>query len=199
MAIGYRTLPGTEHAAGGVVYARQRPQRERRNTASGRRLRPTTWTAWRVSSIPRGTLVPDRKLCAMMAIEVGIIAYGTSHHAVVESLDQLQDEYGVKTDYLRLRAYPFTSETHKFIAAHKRVYVVDQNRDGQMLQLLRLDIAVPDIISRCAASAITTGCRLTRAPSPTKSFRRRASKWQPQPRRSRLPLPRQRSTASASR
>ena len=61
---------------------------------------------------------------------------------MVETLDQLQNEYGVKADYLRLRAYPFTRETHDFIAAHERVYVVDQNRDGQMLQLLKLDVAV---------------------------------------------------------
>jgi 2-oxoglutarate ferredoxin oxidoreductase subunit alpha len=63
----------------------------------------------------------------------------------VETLDQLETEYGVKIDYLRLRAYPFTRETHEFIAKHKRVYVIDQNRDAQMLELLKLDIAVPDI------------------------------------------------------
>ena len=65
--------------------------------------------------------------------EIGIIAYGTSHHALVETLDQLQIGARLKADYLRLRAYPFTREVHDFIAAHKRVYVVDQNRDGQML------------------------------------------------------------------
>src|ERR1022692_2225872 len=58
-----------------------------------------------------------------------IIAYGTSHHALVETLDQLQTERGVKADYLRLRAYPFTTEVHDFITAHQRVYIVDQNRD----------------------------------------------------------------------
>ena len=57
----------------------------------------------------------------------------------------MQSEYGVKADYLRLRAYPFTTEVHDFIAAHQRVYIVDQNRDGQMLQLLKLDIAIEDI------------------------------------------------------
>jgi len=46
---------------------------------------------------------------------------------------------------LRLRAYPFAREAHDFIAAHKRVYIIDQNRDGQMLQLLKLDTAVADI------------------------------------------------------
>jgi len=64
---------------------------------------------------------------------------------VTETLDQLQSEYGVKADYLRLRAFPFTREMHEFIAGHKRVYVVDQNRDAQMKQLIKLDIAVPEI------------------------------------------------------
>ncbi len=76
------------------------------------------------------TLVPRPEMVRNDGNEIGIIAYGTSHHALVETLDQLQNEYGVKADYLRLRAYPFTRETHEFIAAHKRVYVVDQNRDG---------------------------------------------------------------------
>jgi 2-oxoglutarate ferredoxin oxidoreductase subunit alpha len=92
------------------------------------------------------TLVPRPQIVRNDGNEVGIIAYGTSHHALVETLDQLQTEYGVKADYLRLRAYPFTRETHEFIAAHKRVYIVDQNRDAQMLELLKLDIAIPDII-----------------------------------------------------
>ena len=47
---------------------------------------------------------------------------------------------GITTDYLRLRALPFTPETAAFVAAHDRVYVVDQNRDGQMYDLLRLEV-----------------------------------------------------------
>ena len=78
--------------------------------------------------------------------DIGIIAYGTSHHALVETLDQLQSEHGIKADYLRLRAYPFTSEVQEFIATHKRVYVVDQNRDGQMFNLLKLDIPAEDVV-----------------------------------------------------
>ena len=73
--------------------------------------------------------------------KVGIIAYGSSHWAVVESVDQLQQEQGIAADYLRLRAYPFSAAVKEFIAAHERVYVVDQNRDAQMLQLIKMDIA----------------------------------------------------------
>jgi 2-oxoglutarate ferredoxin oxidoreductase subunit alpha len=72
--------------------------------------------------------------------EVAIIAYGSSHWAVEEARDQLRDEAGVRTSYMRLRAYPFTTEVERFIDRHARVYVVEQNRDAQMLSLLKLDI-----------------------------------------------------------
>ena len=48
-------------------------------------------------------------------------------------------------DYLRLRAYPFTADVHEFIKNHDRVYVVEQNRDAQMFQLLKLDIAADQV------------------------------------------------------
>ncbi len=70
------------------------------------------------------------------AATVGIIAFGSSHWAVEESRDQLREEAGLRTSYLRLRAYPFTAEVDEFIRAYDRVYVVEQNRDAQMLSLL---------------------------------------------------------------
>lgn len=79
--------------------------------------------------------------------EVAILAYGSSHAAVQEARDQLRDEAGVRTSYMRLRAYPFTREVERFIDRHARVYVVEQNRDAQMLSLLKLDLT-PDRISR---------------------------------------------------
>ena len=48
-------------------------------------------------------------------------------------------------DYLRLRAYPFSQEVHDFIRNHDRVYVVEQNRDGQMHELLKLDAAAEQV------------------------------------------------------
>ena len=73
--------------------------------------------------------------------EVAFIAYGTSHWAVDEARGQLRREHGLKTSYMRLRAYPFTTEVERFIDRHKRVYVMEQNRDAQMMSLLKLDLA----------------------------------------------------------
>ncbi|MGO9305479.1 MAG: 2-oxoacid:acceptor oxidoreductase subunit alpha [Candidatus Korobacteraceae bacterium] len=144
-AIGYRTLPGTDHPAG-AWFARGSGHNEKGQYSE----RPDDY-ANNMDRLAKKfetarSLVPRPEIVRNDGHEVGIIAYGTSHHALVETLDQLQTEYGVKADYLRLRAYPFTRETHEFIAAHKRVYIVDQNRDAQMLELLKLDIVIPDII-----------------------------------------------------
>jgi 2-oxoglutarate ferredoxin oxidoreductase subunit alpha len=48
-------------------------------------------------------------------------------------------------DYLRVRAYPFTQDVHDFIKNHDRVYVVEQNRDAQMFQLIKLDLAADQV------------------------------------------------------
>ncbi len=80
------------------------------------------------------TLVPKPIVEGKGREKVGIIAFGSSHWAVIESRDQLQRESKLTTDYLRVRAYPFTQEIHDFVAQHERIYVVEQNRDAQMLQ-----------------------------------------------------------------
>jgi len=143
-AVGYRTLPGTDHPAA-AWFARGSGHNEKSQYSE----RPDDYAnnmdrlARKFDTARR--LVPRPEIVRNEGNEIGMIAYGTSHHAAIETLDQLETEYGVKIDYLRLRAYPFTRETHEFLAKHKRVYIIDQNRDGQMLELLKLDIAVPDI------------------------------------------------------
>jgi 2-oxoglutarate ferredoxin oxidoreductase subunit alpha len=77
--------------------------------------------------------------------KVGIIAYGTTHWAIEESRDQLVREAQLETDYLRLRAYPFNDAVAAFIDAHDRVYVVEQNRDAQMLGLLKVELHAAQI------------------------------------------------------
>ncbi len=144
--IGYRTLPGTDHP-GAAYFARgsghneksqysERPDDFERNMERINRKFETVR-----SFVPRPEVVSADKS------KIGIIAYGTSHWAIIESRDQLSREYQCETDYLRLRAYPFTREVHEFIEKHERVYVVEQNRDAQMLSLLKLDVR-PELITR---------------------------------------------------
>ena len=82
--------------------------------------------------------VPDAIVEKMKGAKAGIIAYGSSDQAVLEARDYLAEE-GIKTDYLRLRAVPFTDTVTKFVESHDAVYVVEMNRDGQMKKLLLLE------------------------------------------------------------
>jgi len=70
---------------------------------------------------------------------IGILALGTTHHAVVEARDHLRDELGLETDYLRIRAFPFPDAVRDWLAAHERVFVVEQNHDGQMRRMLTME------------------------------------------------------------
>ena len=71
---------------------------------------------------------------------VGIIAFGTTHWAIVESRDQMLSENDLQTSYYRLCGYPFRSALASFVQRHERVYVVEQNRDAQMMTLIKLDL-----------------------------------------------------------
>jgi 2-oxoglutarate ferredoxin oxidoreductase subunit alpha len=86
------------------------------------------------------SFVPRPEVDVAPNAKIGLIGYGTSHWAIVESRDQLREEIDVNTSYFRLRAFPFTDDLVAFIDAHERVYVIEQNRDAQLLQLIKLDL-----------------------------------------------------------
>jgi 2-oxoglutarate ferredoxin oxidoreductase subunit alpha len=137
--IGYRTLPGTDHAAA-AWFARGSGHNEKSQYSE----RPDDYVnnldRLRKKILTAREFVPKPEIVADNTSKIGVIAYGTTHWAMTESRDQLKKEYQVDVDYLRLRAFPFTKEVFDFIARHDRVYVVDQNRDGQMRDLLKLVI-----------------------------------------------------------
>lgn len=142
--IGYRTLPGTDHPAA-AYFTRGSGHNEK----AGYSEKPDEYLyqmqrllkKWETARtlVPKPLIVQDGKS------KIGIIAYGTTDPAIVESRDQLRLEYDIETDYLRLRAYPFTQEVFDFIASHERVYVAEQNRDAQMASLLKLDLKPTEI------------------------------------------------------
>jgi 2-oxoglutarate ferredoxin oxidoreductase subunit alpha len=144
--VGYRTLPGTEHPAA-AYFTRGSGHNDKSNYSE----RPDDYEN-NMERLNRKfetarSFVPRPEILKGTDAKIGIIAYGTSHWGVSESRDQLKQEYGIETDYLRLRAYPFTREVHEFIEQHERVYVVEQNRDAQMLSLIKLDVK-PELIAR---------------------------------------------------
>jgi 2-oxoglutarate ferredoxin oxidoreductase subunit alpha len=85
--------------------------------------------------------VPKPEIDRVAEARIGFIGYGTSHWAIGESRDQLREETDVKASYFRLRGYPFSEELAAFVDAHDRVYVIEQNRDAQLLQLMKLELS----------------------------------------------------------
>src|ERR1700726_2019784 len=136
--IGYRTLPGTNYPSAAFFT---------RGSGHNEKAQYTEREDDYVNNMDRlarkfETLclhVPKPILDTRPNAQAGFVAFGTSHYAVEESRDQLRTEYGIETDYIRLKAYPFTQELRDFIARHERVYVVEQNRDAQLLSLMRME------------------------------------------------------------
>jgi 2-oxoglutarate/2-oxoacid ferredoxin oxidoreductase subunit alpha len=156
--IGYRTLPGTPHPAAayfsrGSGHNEKAQYSERADDFENNMERLNRKFETARSFVPRPEITKGTNA------KIGIIGYGTSHWGITESRDQLRAEYGIETDYLRLRAYPFTREVHEFVEQHEHVYLVEQNRDAQMLSLLKLDLK-PELTPRLRSIAHITGLPL---------------------------------------
>jgi len=138
--IPYRTLPGTRHPAAGY-FARGSGHDERAIYSERPEVYVNNMDRLRRKFETARNRVPGPVLERDHGTAVGIIAYGTSHWAIVETLDQLKREHGIEAGYCRIRGYPFNDQVADFIGRHERVYVVEQNRDAQLAGLLRLDLS----------------------------------------------------------
>jgi 2-oxoglutarate/2-oxoacid ferredoxin oxidoreductase subunit alpha len=138
-AIGYRTLPGTKHPAA-AYFTRGSGHNAQGNYSERPEDYENNMERLRRKFENVRAVAPSPVIEKMPNAEIGIIAFGTTHWALTESRDQLRDEHKLATDYLRIRAFPFSHEVADFVRLHKRVYVVEQNRDAQMFSLLRIDL-----------------------------------------------------------
>jgi 2-oxoglutarate ferredoxin oxidoreductase subunit alpha len=143
-AIPYRTLPGTDHPKAAYFTRGSGHNEKALYTERPDDYQNLMERLARKFETAR-TMVPAPEIVQSGKSSIGLIAYGSSDFAVRESRDQLKKEYGLETDYMRLRAFPFSPEVHAFVASHQRVYVIEQNRDGQMLSLLKLDLPAEHI------------------------------------------------------
>jgi 2-oxoglutarate/2-oxoacid ferredoxin oxidoreductase subunit alpha len=156
--IGYRTLPGTSHP-NAAYFARGSGHNERAQYSERADDFENNMERLNRKFETARSFVPRPEITKGNNAKIGIIGYGTSHWGITESRDQLRAEYNIETDYLRLRAYPFTREVHDFVEQHECVYLVEQNRDAQMLSLLKLDLK-PELMPRLRSIAHITGLPL---------------------------------------
>lgn len=135
--VAYRTLPGTNHARSAyftrgtghndmAVYSERgddwvkNMQRLDRKFNSARRIAPQ----------PITDIDPAKK--------IGIITFGTNEPAVLEARDWLAEQ-NIETNYMRVRALPFSESVNEFIHNHDRIYVIENNFDGQLYQLMCME------------------------------------------------------------
>jgi 2-oxoglutarate ferredoxin oxidoreductase subunit alpha len=136
--IPYRTLPGTEHPRA-AFFTRGTGHDEHGFYSE----RPQDWEAnmerlWRKLETGKQFL-PLPLIERMDGAQIGLIAFGSTDPAVEEARARLAAE-GIKTDYLRIRAIPFIEEVGSFIREHEKVFVIEMNFDGQMQQLLQVEV-----------------------------------------------------------
>ncbi|MGC8855198.1 MAG: 2-oxoacid:acceptor oxidoreductase subunit alpha [Anaerolineae bacterium] len=156
--IPYRTVPGNHHPAsayflrgtGHDEYARYSEEAPvwKRNME---RLKKKYETAKQY--------VPAPLVTKSRGTTIGIIGFGSSESAIDEARYLLNKDNDLKTNFMRIRALPFTDEVREFIASQERVYVVELNRDGQMHQMLTL--AYPEFATRLISVACNDGLPAT--------------------------------------
>lgn len=136
--IGYRTVPGTDHPRS-AFFTRGTGH----NDMAIYSERSDDWVQnlsriHRKFDTARG-VVPAPIIDYSASNSVGIISYGSNDDAVQEARDRMAND-GLNTNYLRIRALPFNDEVFDFVKKHDRVYVVENNFDGQMWQILRIEV-----------------------------------------------------------
>ena len=142
--IPYRTYPGT-HPEKGAYFTRGTSHDEKaKYTEDGKvnaenlsRLLRKYQTASEL--VPRPEFNQDSN-----SSTIGVIYFGSTEASMKETLDMLERE-GIALDGMRLRAFPFNLEVWEFIEDHDLLFIVEQNRDGQMRTLIMAEGGiVPD-------------------------------------------------------
>lgn len=129
----YRTLPGTQHAKAsyftrGSGHNAKGQYTERADEHQDNLVRLER--KWETTK----TLVPKPEIKSGKS-DVGLIYFGSTSIIIPEVMAELGSRKR-DIDLCRVRAFPFTQEVKDFVAQHKTLIVVDQNRDAQMKRLL---------------------------------------------------------------
>ncbi len=134
--ITYRTYPGTHPTKGAFFTRGTSKDRMARYSEEGSDYQENMDRLLRKHRTA-AKLVPEALLTkAEQPTRLGAIYYGSTSAPMTEADEILTADFGVSLDLLRLRAFPFGQEVEDFIASHDTVFVVEQNRDGQMRSML---------------------------------------------------------------
>jgi 2-oxoglutarate ferredoxin oxidoreductase subunit alpha len=138
--IGYRTLPGTNHP-NAAYFTRGSGHNDSAQYSEKPDVYKNNMDRLAKKYESARNLVPQPEVEYKKDANIGFLAFGTTHFAIIEAQDQLIKEYSMPVSYYRLRAVPFTKDLVEFFEKHDRVYVVEQNRDAQMASLIKLELS----------------------------------------------------------
>jgi len=136
--IPYRTVPGNKHPTSAYFTRGTGHDEQARYTEEAPVFLRNMDRLKRKYETARN-FVPAPVLHKTEGATVGIIGFGSTEAAILEAMHQLETEHGIKADFLRIRALPFTQEVTDFVAKYDQVFVVEMNRDGQMNQILTIE------------------------------------------------------------
>ena len=131
----YRTYPGT-HPTKGAFFTRgsSRDQYAKYTESSDEYVEnmDRLLVKWETAKdyVPQPEIISASK-----PTKNGVIYFGTTTASAEEALDILRDR-GIHLDALRVRGFPFNADVEAFIEGHDQIYVIEQNRDGQLRMLL---------------------------------------------------------------
>jgi 2-oxoglutarate ferredoxin oxidoreductase subunit alpha len=133
--IAYRTYPGTHPSKGSFFTRGTSRDRYARYTEEGAAYADNMQRLIRKFETAKD-LVPRPLLAsAGKPTKYGVIYFGSTSPAMDEAIHMIEAR-GFSLDRLRIRAFPFHSSVTSFVADHDFVFVVEQNRDGQLRSLI---------------------------------------------------------------
>jgi 2-oxoglutarate ferredoxin oxidoreductase subunit alpha len=136
--VAYRTVPGNRHTMSSYFT---------RGTGHDENARYSEDSAIWLNNMDRlkkkhetaRKFVPAPILYSKPGATVGVIGFGSTEAAILEAIQQLESEQGLKADFLRVRAIPFTQEVTNFVNKYDQIFIVEMNRDGQLNQILTME------------------------------------------------------------
>ena len=134
-AIPYRTVPGNRHPMSSW-FARGTGHDEQARYSEDSAVWLRNMERLKRKYETARKYVPAPVIHEKAGASVGVIGFGSTEAAILEAVHELDTQHGIKAEFLRVRALPFTQEVTDFVNKYDEIFVVEQNRDGQLKQIL---------------------------------------------------------------
>ncbi|MDP6560096.1 MAG: 2-oxoacid:acceptor oxidoreductase subunit alpha [Candidatus Binatia bacterium] len=152
-----RTIPGNQHP-GAAYFGRGSGHDSDARYTEDEKVYKETQDRLRKKFETARTYVPEPIVEITRRVKTGLICFGSTYEPVREARHRLQ-AMGMKTNHLLLRALPLRDEVRQFLEANEVVYLVEQNRDGQMAAICREEY--PDLGTKIVSILIYDGLPAT--------------------------------------